>query len=364
MIRAARLLQHVRPLRASAKSAAGTWTERTGLTLIVEDDAGLFGFGEAAPLPGFSPDDLESARGALVALLGTRFPEYGRCDIAAALADVVPPLPSAAARMALETALLDLWAHQASVPAWALLRPHDGSAMPELPLSLWLPGEPAAALAAAEEALDRGVRSFKVKLDGRDASDAGVSMLEALRAGLGPHVELRADANRSLTVAQAASLGPRLAELGVLWVEEPTPEPPGRDLGVPIALDESLVGARPSFLEFRAAGVRAIVLKPTVLGGLAPCLKLASAASEVGLGSVVSHTLEGPLGTMGAAALAFALGPGRPADGLAPHLGLSGFRPPCFHASADRLIAWSMPGLGLGLGQALAGTASVEEVRR
>jgi L-Ala-D/L-Glu epimerase len=156
MIRAARLLQHVRALQAPAKSAAGTWTERTGLTLILEDGAGLLGFGEAAPLPGFSPDDLGAARSALVALLGTRFPDYARYDLAAALADVVPPLASASARMALETALLDVWARQASVPAWALLCPHDGSIMPELPLSLWLPGEPAAALEEGARARGRG----------------------------------------------------------------------------------------------------------------------------------------------------------------------------------------------------------------
>jgi L-alanine-DL-glutamate epimerase-like enolase superfamily enzyme len=132
---------------------------------------------------------------------------------------------------------------------------------------------------------------------------------------------------------------------------------------VPSALDESLVGARPNLADLRAQGVTALVLKPTVLGGLSPCFKLASAAAEAGLTSVVSHTLEGPLAAMGLAVLAHALGAGRPADGLAPHPGLSGVRPPCFHLSTDCLVAWRTPGLGLGLGQALAGTTSVEAAR-
>ena len=83
MIRVARVLQHARVLPAAARSAAGTWTERTGLTLLLEDDAGLTGLGEAAPLPGFSPDDLAGARAALVALRGATFPDSSPCDVTA-----------------------------------------------------------------------------------------------------------------------------------------------------------------------------------------------------------------------------------------------------------------------------------------
>jgi L-alanine-DL-glutamate epimerase-like enolase superfamily enzyme len=124
------------------------------------------------------------------------------------------------------------------------------------------------------------------------------------------------------------------------------------------------VGARPNLPELRAAGVAALVLKPTLLGGLSPCQKLASAAAEAGIASVVSHTLEGPLGAMGAAVLALSLGPGRPADGLSPHAGLAGIRPPCLQTGADRLIRWGATGLGLSLGQALAGTTSLEAACR
>jgi o-succinylbenzoate synthase len=363
VIRVARVLEHRRTLRSTARSAAGAWSERTALTLVLEDAAGRAGFGEAAPLPGFSPDELASARRALVPLIGETFPDHARRDVLPALSDAAQPLASASAKMALETALLDLWARQTSVPAWALVRAHDGAALPELALSLWLPHGVDAALSEAQSALARGIRAFKVKLDGRDPSDPGLATLVALRASLGAPIELRADANQSLTPDQARALAPRLAELGILWVEEPTKEGASAELGVPIALDESLVGARPNLSELRAAGVTALVLKPTLLGGLSTCFTLASAARDAGITSVVSHTLEGPLAAMGAAALAHALGSGRPADGLAPHAGLAGARPPCFHPTGDRLIGWRSPGLGVGLSQALLGTTSVEEAR-
>lgn len=363
MIRVARVLQHTRLLKAVARSAAGTWTERTGLTLLLEDDAGLAGVGEAAPLPGFSPDELAGAKAALVALLGRTFPDAAPGDVVRALSDAAQSLPSPSARFALESALLDLWARQLRIPAWALLSSSDGFDVPELSLSLWLPHARDAAVAEAHRALARGVRAFKVKLDGRDASDPGLSILEALREKLGRDVELRADANQSLSAEQAHALGPRLAVLGVRWVEEPTTGAPHAELGLPVALDESLTGARPDFAEARAAGVKALVLKPSVLGGLSPCLDLASAAAPHGITSVVSHALEGPVAAMAQAAFALALGPGRPADGLSPHPGLGGERPPCFEPGADRLIAWRTAGLALSLGQALAGATGVEEAR-
>jgi L-Ala-D/L-Glu epimerase len=362
VIRLARVLRHARTLQTTARSAAGTWTERTGLTLVLKDEAGHIGLGEASPLPGFSPDDTGAALDALLALSRQSLPEPPRGDVRAALSDAAGSLPSPSARFALQTALLDLWARQADVPAWALLCPDDDAGGRVLPLSLWLPHSRDAALAAAHGALARGVRAFKVKLDGGDAADPGLSILETLRDALGPSVELRADANRSFAPASARALSPRLAELGVVWVEEPTPEMPSDGVGMAIALDESLVGEPPNFAELRTTNVTALVLKPTVLGGFTPCLELAGAAAGAGITSVVSHTLEGPLGAMGTASLALALGPGRPADGLAPHAGLSGVRPPCFDAGVDRLIAWQAAGLGLSLEQALAGTTNVEEI--
>jgi L-Ala-D/L-Glu epimerase len=363
VIRLARVLRHARTLQTTARSAAGTWTERTGLTLVLKDEAGHIGLGEASPLPGFSPDDTGAALNALLALSGQGLPEPPRGDVRAALSDAARSLPSPSARFALQTALLDLWARQADVPAWALLCPmENGTSRTALPLSLWLPHSPDEALAAARAALARGVRAFKVKLDGSDAADPGLSILEALRDALGPSVELRADANQSFTPASARALSPRLAELGVVWVEEPTPEMPSDGVGMAVALDESLVGEPPNVAELRTANVTALVLKPTVLGGFTQCLELTGAAAGAGITSVVSHTLEGPLGAMGTASLALALGPGRPADGLAPHTGLSGVRPPCFDPDMDRLIAWQAAGLGLSLEQALAGTTNVEEI--
>lgn len=363
MIRAARLIEHAWTLSAPLGSAAGTWRERRALLLVVEDDDGHFGLGEAAPLPGFAADTLEGAHASLSSLFGQTLPDVTAAPasgVGRALAEVSGALASPAARSALEGALLDIGSRRRGLPAYALL----GAVEPgtRAPLSAWLPDGTADALAAARSHLAHGGSGVKVKLDAGRGLDAGIATLEALRRELGPQVALRADANRSATLAALAPFLGRLRALELEWLEEPTAEPVTADLGVPLALDESLqaAGTKPEL-----AGrpfVAGLVLKPTALGGVARCLELAAHARAHGRGAVASHTLEGPVGFMTAVALALALGSDH-AHGLTAHSALRTARPPGLAGEVDVLEAWTAPGFGLELATALAGAEILREER-
>lgn len=358
MIRAARLLEHRRQLGTTRVSAAGSWTERSALTLVLEDDEGRFGLGEAAPLPGFSPDTLGAAKAELTALLGRSLPDRDRSRSALFdLAQASGAIESAAARNAVEGALIDLWARRRGEPAWAVLsatsRPHG------VPVNVWLPEGTEGALELVRRGLRRGVRCFKVKLDGRSGS--GLQTLAAVRREFGSQVKLRADANRSFDATSLAEALPLLRSLGLEWLEEPSPEPWGQ-LGLPVALDESLAGGPRVLRRARDHGVSALVLKPTALGGITPAFELVALGEAHGLVAVASHALEGPIGFMTAATLALVLGP-QHAHGLAPHEGLGAVRPPAFAADRDELSAWSAPGFGLSLEESLSGAEIVREER-
>jgi o-succinylbenzoate synthase len=359
--RAARLFEHHFALARPLVSGAGSWSTRRSLLLVLEDDAGHSGLGEAAPLPGFSPDTLETARDELQALFGRELPtRNGSRKLAENLREASSGLASPAARAALESALLDLWAREAGVPAWQLFDERDAPA--ELALCAWLPEGAAAAVADARRAQARGVNAFKVKLDARSVLARGVESLEALRRTLGPGVQLRADVNRSATSAELEPVLGRLRALELEWLEEPTSDRASTPLGLPVALDESLQpsGSLPPFAALPE--VTALVLKPTALGGIARCLELAEHARTAKRTAVASHALEGPAGYMAAAALALGLGPS-PAHGLAPHAGLRGFRPVALDPARDTLVPWRAPGLGLSVDQALAGAELDRELR-
>lgn len=363
MIFVRRLVEHRFPLATPQRSAAGTWHERDSLLLVLEDDAGHVGLGEAAPLPGFSTDTFETAHGELLALLGRALPGHdsGRHALES-LRAASTSITSAAARSALEAALLDIWARQSARPAWELLRADTDGAARNVGLAAWLPDGVDVALVAAERALRRGIGAFKVKLDARRGLEDGVKALEALRRALGHGVSLRADANRSASRRELEPYVSRLRAVALEWLEEPTTEPLTEALGVPVALDESLETSS-GLPDFTARPfVTTLVLKPTALGGLARCLELGRHAQAHGRAACVSHTLEGPVGFMAAAALAVALGPGR-AHGLAPHAALRSERPPALPAARDEIHAWRAFGFGLSVDDAVRGAVVTREHR-
>jgi L-alanine-DL-glutamate epimerase-like enolase superfamily enzyme len=156
------------------------------------------------------------------------------------------------------------------------------------------------------------------------------------------------DANRAWSDSEATSAETLLEALDIEFVEEPNSgftHRPGAS--IPVALDESLQGLAPEDLEglARRSGARFVVLKPMVLGGLSHCIDLARHAAALDLGVVVSHSFDGPVGLLAAAALALAL-PTRIAQGLAPHAGLAAWHRIPLPITDAMLHAWKTPGLG------------------
>jgi len=343
------VVSSARILPRSAQNARVEWSERAGCVLTLESDDGLRGQGEAAPLPRFSPDSLQACQDALAA-----FDASGIADHLAPDQDLIGELCRAslripeglpAARAALESALLDLWARAAGVPAWALLVPAS-TAPSSRAVAALLMGEPEQALAQAVTARARGIASFKFKIGRPGALERELRAVQELRAQLGPLARLRLDANQGLSLAEAKQYLPRFAQSALEFVEEPCAPhelPQLRELGLPYALDESLVlGALPQI------GDRAVILKPTLLGGVSKCFAVARAARAVGAEVILSHAFEGPLGLALSAALALSIGSETSAHGL----DLEGARVepsslPFF--SGAELRAWTEPGFGVAL---------------
>lgn len=287
------------PFRQPLYTARGTIKRRRTLLVRLDDDRGNVGWGEAAPLPGFteeSPGDVALALGVLLSMLeGERIPERpsGLCSFIAELAmathDGIPPTAS----VAVETALLDLVGQRSGQPLAALLEPNH---RPVVPISRLVFDAQAATLALAS-----GIRSLKIKVGGPDP-EAELRRVAEVRAAVGPEVELRIDANRGWSFTRAEQLLPRYAALGVALVEEPllgsTPSALAalRRCGVRIAVDESV--QCPADLEevTRAESVDALVLKPAFVGSLVVARDMARFAAGAGLAVIVTSALESAVG--------------------------------------------------------------------
>lgn len=311
-------------------NARGAWTHRTSLELQLGDGAGALGHGEASPLPGYSPDDVDRCESALSKVMNlgeltsTTTAEQVFQRVSGAVPDDVP-----AARFALETAALDRLGRGVERPLWSLLAAKVpgallGSGAPsELALCAVLPSaDITAALAAARLRSDAGVRAFKLKVGPAVLQPAQERTLEALREVFGDSVELRVDANRSLARTTLNETFERLARYRPSFVEEPIDAPRAAELeALPcgFALDESLATASEEDVRalLGASSCRAVMLKPTLLGGFARCIQLARLAASYSRASIVSHALEGPVGFAACLHLALAL-PAGVAHGLWP----------------------------------------------
>jgi O-succinylbenzoate synthase len=307
-----RLYSYHLPLSGPLQSKGTTLRHREGLLVELASDGGAVGWGEAAPLPGFSCENLDEASEQLCDL-ATRVigrevtmdalrPE----DSFAGELDLLATSPSA--RFGLELAL------------WNLYAAHQGKALPELvtpyprttvPVSALVSGPPERALEEARRMRAAGYEAVKLKVGGRSVEE-DVELVCALCKVLGDDVSVRLDANRAWSFEEASIFASGTANLRFEYVEEPLEDPSrlpslARDYGVPVALDESLAGMPREALQDHEYA-RAVVLKPTLLGGISPTLRLANRAKELEISPVISAAYETGVGTLALVALAAGVG--------------------------------------------------------
>jgi L-alanine-DL-glutamate epimerase-like enolase superfamily enzyme len=301
-----RTLQFATPLR----TAYGQLTERELLELHIEGADGVAGRGEAAPLEPYDGVSTDRARAALEAyrpLLedGDAREGVGLLDACRAADD----LPQALA--AVDLALWDRAGRHAGRPIAALLtdEPLDAVTVNATVGA----ADRAGASAAAAAARAAGFGCVKLKVGTGD--DAG--RVAAVRAALGPGVDLRLDANGAWTVDEAVRAIQTLAPAGLELVEEPVHGLDGlravrERVAVRIAMDETtdVAGALAS------GAADAVCLKLGRCGGISGLLACASLVRASGAEPYLASTFDGPLGIAAALHAAAALRV-TPACGLA-----------------------------------------------
>jgi L-Ala-D/L-Glu epimerase len=336
-------------LRGDVRTRRGAMAPRAGFRLTLTADGGEVGHGEALPLPDAGTERLETCAAALQ-LLVRAFEglDVEPSGLTGALCSVAPEAP--AARCAFDTAVHELAARRAGCSVAALLGAPSGAVVAVNAMSG--AGDAGAAAEAARSARKQGYGTLKLKVGGC-APDAELARVSAARSAGGSELVLRIDANGAWTADQALAVLEQLGLLELELVEQPVP---ARDLEgmrrlrrearVAIAADEALALAegRAALLAGELASFA--VLKPMVLGGLGPAAALASAARARGIPSIVTTTLEGPLGTAAALHLAAAVGARDRAHGLASVDSVDTAFPPMLQPHEGRLRV--LPVLGFG----------------
>lgn len=287
-----------------AGTSRGVMTTRPTYFIVLEQE-GKRGIGECAPLAGLSEDDVPNLPSMIELVLQRMakrpFPRSA-LEVLQLANDVVPVnLPSV--RFGVETALLDLLhgGHRLVFPS--TMRPE----FKPLPINglVWM-GEPAFMQRQIDEKLEQGFRCIKLKIGAINFDDE-LRLLTGVRKRYSKEaVTLRVDANGAFSVAGAMKKLQRLAKLDIHSIEQPIA--PGqteamaalcRKSPVPIALDEELIGCatrdgRVQLLD--DIQPQYVILKPTLLGGLAAAQDWVLLAENRAIGWWVTSALESNVG--------------------------------------------------------------------
>ena len=209
------------PMGKPIKMAGETLTHAQSLLLCLTDEQGFEGWGEASSAPLMTGETLSS----LVASTEYLVSKMLGCELAGpeAIAPVLTKIlyANASAKSCVECALMDLFAQRAGLPLYQLLA---GDTRPAAPARLEmlhmlasgdLTGEIEEALALRKQ----GNRQWKIKVGLADLA-TDVQRVNAICTELQGDV-VSADANQSLSIAQAQAIARAGMSSGLSFLEQP-----------------------------------------------------------------------------------------------------------------------------------------------
>ena len=295
------LQRHTLQFSFEARTSRGAMHQRDTWLVFVRtaDEPERVGIGEAAPLPGLSPDagpDFAAnlQRFSQMAAGLDRWPQLY----------TIPSIENHPAILSgLEMAFLD-WEYGGKRQYFAASAFLAGHPLPINGL-IWM-GDAETMRQRLEEKLEAGFTTIKLKIGGIRWEDE-LGLLKAARELFGPdEITLRVDANGAFSPEEAPAKLEALAKFGVHSIEQPIraglPEEMARlceTSPLPIALDEELIGhhtpdARRELLE--AIRPPYIILKPSLLGGIGAAMNWVKQAEARDIGWWATSALESNVG--------------------------------------------------------------------
>ncbi len=189
----------------------------------------------------------------------------------------------------LDMAAWDALAKAANLPLCVLLGGSVGPVKSYNSNGLWLKAPAAVASEALELREEGGFEGLKLRL-GREDPEDDLKTLEAVRAALGPDVELMIDYNQGLSMAEAMPRCQMIDGLGLSWIEEPIVYDNfdayaqlAADLKTPIQIGENFYGPRDLHLALQKKACDFVMPDFMRIGGVTGWLRAAAIAGAAGV---------------------------------------------------------------------------------
>lgn len=291
------------PFLHSFSTAHSIMTAREGIIVEVTTSHDISGVGEIAPLPAFAGSNLEDAY-ALLPTLAERFRHKTLQEALHLIAVEKADSKTASTLCGLEIALLDALGKAKACGVSTLLSPSDSVPRAAVPVNAVIGARTTkAAIAAALNARKNGFSCVKLKV-GLGLSDSEeLERIASVRDAIGPAMHLRLDANEAWQLDEAIAILSRCVSYDIQYVEQPLK---AHDLAgmrtlrqalpIPIAADEAVYNLESAHLLLDSGVADIIVIKPQLAGGLRVGQQMIQAATERGVRSVITSTIEAGIG--------------------------------------------------------------------
>jgi o-succinylbenzoate synthase len=302
-------------LTSNFVAACHSHRRRKGILVKVQSINGDVGLGEIAPLPRYSSDSIEAAsqsgRALAARLAGVNIPKNPDelSSIVSGLCESGDCQPSAV--FGIETALADLAAKQRGLPLCKWLDPNATSTVP---VNAVIGGETSDMEDQVRKLAKDGFTSFKLKV-GVESAETDIARIRTVCRYLPEDGAIRLDANGSWDFESASYVLSRVNDCPIEYVEEPLLLSELHKLtelyaqtGTPFAIDESVLESDLWSTLIKLLCVRAVIIKPTMVGGLSVARHLFDMAQQLGKIPVVTSTLESGVGVSACLHLAASLG--------------------------------------------------------
>ena len=298
-----RCISHTLNFTFSAGTSRGVMHDHITHFLVIEQD-GRRGIGECAPLPGLSidalPDFKEKVARMAQTIAQSPFPTNDT-EITELVERIPPTLP--AIRFGAEVAWRD-WLYGGTRTLYPSVMYPKFAPLPINGL-VWM-GSHEAMRRQIDEKIDAGFTCVKLKIGALDF-DEELRLLAYVREHYSPEtITLRVDANGAFSPHDALSKLHQLARYDLHSIEQPIAAGQWesmaslcRDSPVPIALDEELIGSLNRQDKEKMLDVispQYIILKPTLVGGLAAAHEWIALAEARHIGWWATSALESSIG--------------------------------------------------------------------
>ncbi len=297
-----------------------TVNRRRGLLVSLSGETGHTGWGEVSPLPGFSHETFEEARDQLEDLAGSLVDREVPEDITKLSGEFDNwrgnPELSSSVRFGIEMATLNLLGESRKTTFETLI---SDRCIPDFRANCLVTGRGEKVITDIRSLVDDGYQSIKLKV-GRVPVEDDIRLINTLFTVLPFGVAIRLDANRAWSFDDACRFAEETRGCRIEYVEEPLADSSRISelidrTSMSVALDETLTELSADETAI-PEGIKALVLKPTLLGGFEKCMRFVRASSDRGVKLVVSSSFESSLGLAALARFASSLGNSQTAHGL------------------------------------------------